>query len=144
MEVIGTIYKKCITEEKATKNGTMQKRVLVLMQKTYDKHTGEERINYPALEFSGTKCAELDNFSLGQRVKVHFDLSGSLYKDKNTGEEKNFTAIRAYRVEEYVQKVGPFKDAAPKAPAAPQATAQQQYTGNEFFDGMAPASGGPF
>ena len=85
-----------------SKNGgsPFEKRELILDTTRFDPYTGErsEYENYPAMEFSGEKCKDLDGYQVGQVVTVSFELQGSFYKDKD-GVEKNITRTRAYKIE---------------------------------------------
>ena len=72
-------------------------------------------------EFSGDKCAELDAFKRGDVVEVSFELQGSFYKDKD-GVERNFTRVRAYKIEPYAVK---SKSAAQPQAQQPQPAYQQ-------------------
>ncbi|MFY9179115.1 MAG: DUF3127 domain-containing protein [Venatoribacter sp.] len=54
--------------------------------------------NYVALEVLKDKCALLDNFQLGDEVKVTFNLSGRLWSAPGKP-EKCFTSLQAWRIE---------------------------------------------
>lgn len=66
------------------------------------KLTGEgekaEYPNYVALEFLKDKCALLDQFQIGDEVKVTFNLSGRLWTPPGKP-EKCFTSLQAWRIE---------------------------------------------
>lgn len=66
------------------------------------KLTGEgekaEYPNYVALEFLKDKCALLDQFQIGDEVKVTFNLSGRLWNAPGKP-EKCFTSLQAWRIE---------------------------------------------
>lgn len=55
--------------------------------------------DYPTVEFTQDKCDLLDGYSVGQEVKVSINIKGRLYQDKNTGEQKSFNTIQAWRIE---------------------------------------------
>lgn len=105
-EIIGTVHKIGATENIQTKSGsTFQRRSLTLMQRRYDQNTGEEfEPNYPTIDFSRNACGELDKYKPGDTVRVRFDLSGTRYNDRATGEEKYFTSLRGFRIELYVRQ----------------------------------------
>lgn len=107
-----------------SKNGgsPFEKRELVLDTTRFDPYTGErsEYENYPALEFSGEKCKDLDGYQVGQVVTVSFELQGSFYKGQD-GMEKNITRPRAYKIE--ARGVQPQAAPARPAQAAPAAPA---------------------
>ena len=66
------------------------------------KLTGEgekpEYPNYVALEFLKDRCALLDNYQVGNEVKVTFNLSGRLWSAPGKP-EKCFTSLQAWRIE---------------------------------------------
>jgi hypothetical protein len=120
LKVIGKVHSVGQTQQIASKNGGQPflKREIVLDATRYDGLTGERGYdNFPLFEFSGDKCAELDAFKRGDVVEVSFELQGSFYKDKD-GVERNFTRVRAYKIETYAVKSKP----------APQPQAQQTQT----------------
>ena len=109
LKVIGKVYSVGQTQQIASKNGGQPflKREIVLDATRYDGLTGERGYdNFPMFEFSGEKCAELDAFKLGDVVEVSFELQGSFYKDKDNV-ERNFTRVRAYKIEPYAVKSKP-------------------------------------
>ena len=117
LKVIGKVHSVGQTQQIASKNGGQPflKREIILDATRYDGLTGERGYdNFPMFEFSGDKCAELDAFKRGDVVEVSFELQGSFYKDKD-GVERNFTRVRAYKIEPYAVKSKP----------APQPKAQQ-------------------
>lgn len=120
LKVIGKVHSVGQTQQIASKNGGQPflKREIILDATRYDGLTGERGYdNFPMFEFSGDKCAELDAFKQGDVVEVSFELQGSFYKDKD-GVERNFTRVRAYKIEPYAVKSKP----------APQPQAQQTQT----------------
>lgn len=121
-KIIGNVHKIGTTETKISKNGTsFQRRSLTLIQRRFDHETGEEREPYyPTLDFSGRHCPDLDGFKPGDRVQVTFEIVGTKYNDRNTGEEKYMNALRAFRIEPYIMP-GQQPTAAPQQPmqAAP-------------------------
>ncbi len=104
-DIIGTVYKVDPTETIPTRQGnTIMRRTLILEQRRYDPNTGQEyQPNYPAFEFTNQLCRDLDLYPRGTRVRIRFDVSGSLYADKQTGEERNISRLRAFRIEQYQQ-----------------------------------------
>lgn len=109
LKVIGKVHSVGQTQQIASKNGGQPflKREIVLDATRYDGLTGERGYdNFPMFEFSGDKCAELDAFKRGDVVEVSFELQGSFYKDKDNV-ERNFTRVRAYRIEPYAVKSKP-------------------------------------
>ena len=118
LKIIGKVFSIGTLQTISSKNGgqPFTKRELIIDATRFDGLTGERGFdNYPAFEFSGDKCAELDRLTTGQVVEVSFELQGSFYKD-SSGVDRNFTRIRAYKVEPYVMK---------KPQPKPQVTNQQ-------------------
>lgn len=54
--------------------------------------------NYVALELLKDKCALMDQYRVGEEVKVTFNLSGRLWS-KPGNPEKCFTSLQAWKVE---------------------------------------------
>lgn len=91
MEVIGTI--KLINSTQAIGANNFMKREIVVT-------TDEE--NYPqplSLEFTQDKCKLLDNFQVGQRVKVSINLRGREWVNPQ-GEVKYFNSLQGWRIEQ--------------------------------------------
>ena len=87
----------------------------------YDPYTGElsEKENKPLLEFGGDKVLEKIaalNLQRDDVVTVTFAIQGTPYKDKQTGKNRVFTAIRCYDID-VVRKAGQPVQAAAPAPA---------------------------
>ena len=102
-EIRGRILEILPTENLTTKNGNMfQKRTLVLDATSYNPTTGEKFVNTPALEFSSTRCGMLDNFKVGDLVKVSYNLKGRKVTNAD-GSYRFMTHAAAYAVE-YVQQ----------------------------------------
>ena len=100
---------------------TYPKREVVLDATRYDQYTGERGYdNFPAFEFVGEKCAELDNYQQGQVVTISFDLQGRRWE--KDGKVKYITTVRAYKIEVWKgQQQQPATGAAmPQPQAAPQ------------------------
>ena len=94
-QVIGRVYLIGNTEPIKSKDGskTYYKRELVLDATRFDGMTGERGFNnFPAFEFSGDKCAELDQYKAGEIVTVSFDLQGTKYE--KDGQTKFFTRMK--------------------------------------------------
>ena len=122
--MIGKVFSIGATQSIASKNGgqPFQKREIVLDATRFDGLTGERGYdNFPMFEFGGEKCSELDGFKTGDVVEVSFELQGSFYKDKD-GVEKNFTRVRAYKIEHYQTKQRPAQQQSSQP--APQQQAQ--------------------
>lgn len=121
-EIIGNVHKIGATENIQTKSGSaFQRRSLTLIQRRFDQNTGEEfEPNFPTIDFTRDKCAELDRYKPGDRVKIRFDVSGAKYIDRNTSEEKYFNSLRGFRIEPYVQQNAQPQAQPPYQPQQPQ------------------------
>lgn len=99
-QIIGRVFGVGDTQPIQSKDGTKTyyKRELVLDATRYDSMTGERGFdNYPSFEFSGDKCKELDNLTIGDIVVVSFDVVGSKYE--KDGQTKFFNRVRGYKIE---------------------------------------------
>lgn len=126
-QVIGRVFQIGNTEPIKSKDGskTYYKRELVLDATRFDGMTGERGFdNFPTFEFSGDKCAELDQFKVGEIVTVSFDLQGTKYE--KDGQTKFFTRVRGYKVERrQVQQPQAPQQPAPQGGYVPQPAPQQ-------------------
>lgn len=98
--ITGRIMQIGPTQTITGKSGaTIQKREIVLDCTRYDPYTGERGFeNFPALEFSGDKCRELDIYQAGEVVTIQFDVVGQFYVGQD-GLQKNFTRVKGYKIE---------------------------------------------
>lgn len=89
-------------QEIPSKNGgnPFVKREFILDATTHDPYTGErsQYENILPLEVSGDKCAELDQFRIGDVVTVSFALQGREWTNQD-GHVKRMVSIRCYRLE---------------------------------------------
>ena len=106
MEVSGKI--KMLGESKNVGSGSFLKRELVVT-------TDEQYPQHILVEFVQDKCDLLNNYQVGDAVKVSINLRGREWVDPQ-GVTKYFNAIQGWRVE----KLG----AAAPAPAAPMPSAE--------------------
>ena len=76
------------------------KREFLLDATTHDPYTGErsQYENILPLEVSGDKCAELDQFRVGDVITVSFALQGREWT-KQDGQVKRMVSIRCYKLE---------------------------------------------
>lgn len=121
--ITGKILRISPTVQIPSKDGskTFPKREVVLDATRYDQYTGERGYdNFPAFEFGGEKCAELDSYQQGQVVTISFDLQGRRWE--KDGEVKYITTVRGYKIEAWRgQQQQPATGAAiPQQQAAPQ------------------------
>lgn len=97
MEVIGRI--KAIDETKAFgANGFRKREVVITTDEQYPQHI--------MIEFTQDKCDLLNNFSVGQPVKVGINLRGREWVNPQ-GETKYFNSIQGWRVESNGQSTQP-------------------------------------
>lgn len=112
-EIRGKILEIHPTENIQTKDGKFfQKRTLVLDASIYNQHTGERIVNTPALEFSSSRCGILDNYKVGDLVKVSYNLRGRRVTNAD-GSYRYMTNVNAYAVE-YVQQNRQMNNQAPQ------------------------------
>lgn len=105
------------------------KREFLLDATTHDPYTGErsQYENILPLEVSGDKCAELDQFRIGDVITVHFALQGREWTNQD-GQVKRMVSIRCYKLEarrpvqQVAQAVQPVQ---PTVQPAPQPAYQQ-------------------
>ena len=118
-------------------NPPMKKRELYLDMTMYDPYTGErsDKENKPLLEFGGDKVLDklaALNLQKDDVVTVSFAIQGTPYKDKTTGKNRVYTAIRCYDIE-VVRKAGQAvaQQPAPAPAPAPEPKPQQQNNGGK-------------
>lgn len=101
-QITGRMIEKDQTVQIPSKNGgsPFLKREFLLNATTYDTHTGErsEYENILPLEVTGDKCAELDQFQIGDVVTVYFALQGRSWTNQDD-KLKRMTSIRCYKLE---------------------------------------------
>lgn len=101
-QIIGRIDRIGETVQIPSKTGgePFLKREVTLCVQRFDSITGEQigSDNFPTVEFTGGKCAELDTYKVGQVVIISFDVQGRKWQNAD-GEMKYFTSIRGYRIE---------------------------------------------
>lgn len=86
---------KLIADTKAFGSNNFQKRdVVVTTDEQYPQHI--------LIEFVQDKCSLLDNFSIGQNVKIDLNLRGREWTNPQ-GEVKYFNAIQGWRIEAVAQ-----------------------------------------
>ena len=89
MEITGKI--KFIDETKTYGNNGFQKRELIIT-------TNDDYPQPICIEFVQDKCTLLDNYSVGQDVKVGINLKGREWKSPE-GETKYFNSIQGWRID---------------------------------------------
>lgn len=109
------------------------KREFILDATTHDPYTGErsQYENILPLEVSGDKCAELDQYRIGDVITVSFALQGREWTNQD-GQVKRMVSIRCYKLEarrpvqQVAQAVQPVQPTVQPAPQpAPQPAYQQ-------------------
>lgn len=128
MEIKGTLKQVCPVEEIQGKNGTFQKRIVVVDCSSVDEITGEIRENILAFETGGRFVNDYDRYvgNEGKKVTVRFGISGRSY-DSN-GVTKYITTLRLISLD--------MPDAVPAQAAqqVPQsATASQEKKGDDLL-----------
>lgn len=107
MEVTGKI--KVISAEQQV-NPTFRKKELVVT-------TDEQYPQSIMIEFVQDKSDLLNNFSVGQDVKVSINLGGREWVNPQ-GETKYFNSIKGWRIEKVGDAVAPSAQTTPPMPAA--------------------------
>lgn len=147
MKIIGKVHQIGNLQTIQSKSGgqPFTKRELILDATRFDGLTGERGFeNYPAFEFGGERCSELDRFKVGDVVEVSFDLQGSFYKGSD-GVEKNFTRIRGYKVEYYGKKpVSTHQHAQSESTSRPPQPSEADIPAPEEIPPMQPSGGLPW
>lgn len=107
MEIQGKI--KMIDETKTFGNNGFRKREMVLT-------TEEQYPQHILVEFIQDKCDLLNNFQVGQPIKVAINLRGREWVNPQ-GETKYFNSIQGWRIENLQQQSSEATDMPPVAPA---------------------------
>lgn len=99
--ITGKIHRLYPTEKKEIKDKVYHERLVIIDNTRFDPYTGEAGFpSYPSFSVNGEeKCKELDSFAEGEVVTMSFDIQGVKYNDRQTGEEKYFNKVRAYKIE---------------------------------------------
>jgi hypothetical protein len=105
MEVTGKI--KVVNPEQQISAAFKKRELVVTTEEQYPQHI--------MIEFTQDKCDLLNNYSVGETVKVGINLRGREWVSPQ-GETKYFNSVQGWRIE----KAG----AEPQAPQAPMPTAQ--------------------
>ncbi|WP_224483992.1 DUF3127 domain-containing protein [Robertkochia aurantiaca] len=106
MEVQGRI--KMIDDTKTYGNNGFRKREMVVT-------TEEQYPQHLMIEFVQDKCELLNNFQVGQQVKVSINLRGREWTNPQ-GETKYFNSIQGWRIEQ-LQPAAPDQGVPPVPPA---------------------------
>ena len=113
MELQGTI--KIIGETKTFgSNGFRKREVVVTTEEQYPQHI--------LVEFVQDKCDLLNNFQLGQNVKIGINLRGREWVNPQ-GETKYFNSVQGWRIEA-AGAAAPSQEMPPMPPAPACATAR--------------------
>lgn len=118
------------------------KREFLLDATTYDPYTGQrnEYENILPLEVSGDKCAELDQFKIGDVITVSFALQGRSWTNQD-GELKRMASIRCYKLE--VRRTTGQPVAQPVQQTYQPASASFSPTMEQAFPPLIDANGNP-
>lgn len=117
------------------------KREFLLDATTHDPYTGErsQYENILPLEVSGDKCAELDQFRVGDVITISFALQGREWTNQD-GQVKRMVSIRCYKLEarkpaQQQQTVQPVQQPTPQpTPTYQQFPPQVDANGNPKDD----------
>lgn len=101
-QITGRLIEIGQTVQIPSKNGgnPFVKREFILDATTHDPYTGErsQYENILPLEVAGDKCAELDQFRIGDVITVSFALQGREWTNQD-GQVKRMVSIRCYKLE---------------------------------------------
>jgi hypothetical protein len=106
MEVIGKIKVINPTQEVTA---TYKKRELVVT-------TDEQYPQHILIEFGQDKCAILDNYQVGQSVKVSINLRGREWTNPQ-GETKYFNSVQGWRIEKQENNIEVVAEVVSEQPA---------------------------
>jgi len=97
----------------------------------------EDSAEYPQvlqMQLTQKKCDLLDQFAIGDTVKVSLNIKGKQYNDKVTGEEKYFNILEAWRIE----GLGGYKAKEPAIKDNTDFTGQKSITPKDQEDSSLP------
>ena len=88
MEVIGKI--RSLTDDIQVSDSFKKRELVVTTSEQYEQNI--------LIEFQQDKCEYLDDYKVGDNVKVHINLKGRIWTNPQ-GEEKCFNQISGWRIE---------------------------------------------
>lgn len=103
-------------------NGFQKREIVITTLEQYPQHI--------LCEFIQDKCALLDNFKVGQNVKLSINLRGREWVNPE-GETKYFNTIQAWRIEFSTNQNNPQTD---PIPAEPQNSEPEHISGEDEDD----------
>lgn len=106
MEVLGKV--KVINAEQQVSASFKKRELVVTTDEQYPQHI--------MIEFTQDKCDILNNYSIGDAVKVSINLRGREWVNQQ-GETKYFNSIQGWRIEK-TQSDAPAAQGMPPVPAA--------------------------
>ncbi|WP_129020793.1 DUF3127 domain-containing protein [Edaphocola flava] len=139
LEVTGKLIVKQPTQQ-IKENFSKREFVIEISQQT---NTGMTFTNFASFQLVNNACAMIDQFQLGQDVKVSFDIRGN--KWEKDGQVRYITNLNAWRVEPamqqqqqggYQQPQQQYGGGMQQAPAQPSYTPPQQPQGPSFDPGV--------
>jgi hypothetical protein len=101
-EVIGKVHQVGETMTVGSA-GTFRKRTIVIA-------TNEQYVQYIPIDFVQDKCDVLDNYKVGQEVKVSINIRGNEYNNKY------YVSLNGWRIEKF-EVIGAEPQEAPRQPA---------------------------
>ena len=118
MEVTGKV--KVVNDTQEVSASFKKRELVVTTDEQYPQHI--------LIEFAQDKCSLLDNYQVGQNVKVSINLRGREWVNPQ-GETKYFNSIQGWRIEK-VQAEAPA--AVPQMPPMPPATNSKEDEGDDL------------
>lgn len=101
LEIIGILHSVSATQQITD---TFSKRDFVL-DLTETAANGQVYTNYAQMQMTNQGCGALDNFNIGEQVKVTFNIKGSRV-DKD-GQVRYFNNLNAFRIERTMPATSP-------------------------------------
>lgn len=89
---------------------------------------GNVYTNFCKMQLVQAKCEILDRYTVGDKVKVHFNIRGRSYGDKNTGETKYITNLEGWKIEAVQQAYQQYNGQPAPAPQYGPQNSGQPYT----------------
>lgn len=93
LELTGKLIAKYDTKQV---NEKFRKREFVI--EIAEEINGKTYRNFAGFQLTQSKCEIIDRFNVGDTIHVKFNVKGSSYTDKRTGETKYITQLEAWYI----------------------------------------------
>ncbi|HRP88909.1 MAG TPA: DUF3127 domain-containing protein [Edaphocola sp.] len=98
LEIVGKLIEKFPTQQ--IKENFSKREFVIEMTST--TNTGMTIVNYASFQLVNNNCAVIDNYQIGEDLKVSFDIRGN--KWQKDGQTRYITNLNAWRVERFQQQ----------------------------------------